>query len=111
MAAITDDADVVLVDIEDRVATITINRPHARNALNREVQRKLPLAIARLEADAEVDVMILTGTDPAFSAGVDLKELGAGGDDAADLVLTVDGADQAAAVVNTLIDRQADTER
>ena len=76
--------DVVLVDVADGVATITINRPGARNALNRAVRSGLPRAITACEADDGVDVMILTGADPAFSAGVDLKEIGAGaagGDD------------------------------
>jgi len=75
---------VVLVDVADGVATITINRPGARNALNRAVRSGLPRAITACEADDGVDVMILTGADPAFSAGVDLKEIGAGaagGDD------------------------------
>ena len=76
--AVTDAADVVLVDIADRVAVITINRPEARNALNRHVRKALPAAIERCDADDDVDVMILTGTDPAFSAGVDLKEFGSG---------------------------------
>ncbi len=71
-------SDEVLVDIRDRVAVITINRPEARNALNRAVRKGLPAAIERCEADDGVDVMILTGTDPAFSAGVDLKEFGSG---------------------------------
>jgi enoyl-CoA hydratase len=75
-AAVTD--DVVLVDIEDRVAVITLNRPDQRNALNRAVRRALPAAITRCDADDDVDVMILTGADPAFCAGVDLKEFGAG---------------------------------
>jgi enoyl-CoA hydratase len=70
--------DVVLVDVQDRVAVITLNRPEARNALNRAVRRALPKAINDLEADDKVDVMILTGTDPAFSAGVDLKEFASG---------------------------------
>ncbi len=70
--------DVVLVDIADRVAVITINRPDQRNALNRAVRRELPAAITRCDADDDVDVMILTGADPAFSAGVDLKEFGSG---------------------------------
>src|SRR5258708_31197893 len=70
--------DVVLVDVADRVAVITINRPEARNALNRHVRKALPAAIERCDADDDVDVMILTGTDPAFSAGVDLKEFGSG---------------------------------
>ena len=76
--------DEVLVDVADGVATITINRPEARNALNRAVRSALPKAVSACEADDAVDVMILTGTDPAFSAGVDLKEIGAGaaaGDD------------------------------
>ena len=70
--------DVVLVDIHDRVAVITLNRPDQRNALNRAVRRALPRAIAESDADDAVDVMILTGADPAFCAGVDLKEFGAG---------------------------------
>ena len=73
-----DVGDVVLVDIADRVAVITINRPDQRNALNRDVRRALPAAITRCDADDDVDVMILTGADPAFSAGVDLKEFGSG---------------------------------
>jgi enoyl-CoA hydratase len=68
----------VLVDVSDRVAVITINRPEARNALNRAVRAALPAAIEQCEASDDVDVMILTGADPAFSAGVDLKEFGSG---------------------------------
>jgi enoyl-CoA hydratase len=71
-------SDVVLVEVDEGVATITLNRPEARNALNREIRRRLPQAITELENDAGVDVMILTGADPAFCAGIDLKELGSG---------------------------------
>jgi enoyl-CoA hydratase len=70
--------DVVLVDIADRIAVITINRPDQRNALNRAVRRSLPKAITACDHNDDVDVMILTGADPAFSAGVDLKEFGSG---------------------------------
>ena len=70
--------DVVLYEVADRVATITLNRPEARNALSAELRRALPEAIERADADAEVDVVILTGADPAFCAGLDLKELGSG---------------------------------
>jgi enoyl-CoA hydratase len=66
----------VLVSVDDRVAVITLNRPDQRNALNHAVRTQLPRAIRALDADPEVDVMILTGADPAFSAGVDLKEFG-----------------------------------
>jgi enoyl-CoA hydratase len=70
--------DVVLVEVADRIATVTLNRPEARNALNRAVRRALPEAITACEADDGVDVVILTGVDPAFCAGVDLKEFGSG---------------------------------
>lgn len=66
----------VLLDVSDRIATITLNRPDARNALSSEVLRLLPDLLARADADPEVDVLILTGADPAFCAGLDLKELG-----------------------------------
>jgi len=72
------DSEVVLVEVADRVAVITLNRPEARNALNRAVRTALPAAIERCDADDDVDVMILTGADPAFCAGVDLKEFGSG---------------------------------
>ncbi len=77
-ASLTGD-DVVLLDVSDRIATITINRPDARNALSSEVLEKIPEAIQRAERDDDVDVLILTGTDPAFTAGLDLKELGSTG--------------------------------
>ena len=69
-------ADVVLNDEAERIATITLNRPAARNALSSEVLRLLPQLMHRAEADDEVDVVVLTGSDPAFCAGLDLKELG-----------------------------------
>lgn len=75
----TDPDGVVLLDIEDRIATITLNRPAARNALSSEVLRLLPETMLAVDDDAEVDVVILTGTDPAFCAGLDLKELGSTG--------------------------------
>ncbi len=69
---------VILIDVSDRVATITLNRPEARNALNSELRRALPQAIADLDTNPEVEVLILTGNGPAFCAGLDLKELGSG---------------------------------
>lgn len=83
-------AAVVLTEVRDRVAVVTLNRPAARNALNAELQRELPRALSVVEADEGVDVIILTGADPAFCAGVDLKELGAGGVGIAELVLPKD---------------------
>lgn len=69
-------SNVVLLDVSDRIATITLNRPAARNALSSEVLRLLPALMRQADADDDVDVIILTGCDPAFCAGLDLKELG-----------------------------------
>ncbi len=66
---------LVLVKVADRVATVTLNRPEARNALSRELNRELARAITQLDADEGVRCLVLTGADPAFCAGVDLKEL------------------------------------
>jgi enoyl-CoA hydratase len=68
--------ETVLLEIADHIATVTLNRPEARNALSSDVLRLLPKRLADAEADDDVDVIILTGADPAFCAGLDLKELG-----------------------------------
>jgi enoyl-CoA hydratase len=70
--------DVILVESNDGVGTITLNRPGARNALDSALRRALPRAVTELEADDSVGVLILTGADPAFCAGLDLKELASG---------------------------------
>ncbi len=71
--------DTVLYDVAERIATVTLNRPEARNALSSDVLRQLHEFIVQAESDDEVDVIILTGADPAFCAGLDLKELGSTG--------------------------------
>lgn len=68
----------MLVDVVDGVATITLNRPAARNALNVELAAAFPAAVANCDARDDVLVIILTGADPAFCAGFDLGELSAG---------------------------------
>ena len=70
------DADVLLLDISDGIGTVTLNRPSARNALSRALSSRLRSAMAELDQHDNVSVIVLTGTDPAFCAGVDLKELG-----------------------------------
>ncbi len=70
--------DVVLVDVDEHVATITLNRPEVRNAINGTLLLALAHAIGDAEASDAVDVMILTGADPAFCAGADLREVAAG---------------------------------
>jgi enoyl-CoA hydratase len=72
-------SDVVLYEVSERIATITLNRPEARNALSSEVLRTLPERMREADASPDVDVVILTGSDPAFCAGLDLKELGSTG--------------------------------
>lgn len=68
----------VLLEVRDRIATITMNRPQARNALSRELLELLPQVMQQAEDDADVDVLVLTGTDPAFTAGLDLKQVSEG---------------------------------
>lgn len=72
------DTDLVTVDTAERIATITLNRPDARNALSGALIRELRRAVGDAQRSDDVDVLILTGADPAFCAGLDLKELGAG---------------------------------
>ncbi len=76
--------DTVAVEVADGVAVVTMNRPENRNALNTELRTALPATLRALDADDRVSALILTGADPAFCAGLDLKEIsttGLGGGD------------------------------
>lgn len=66
--------DVVLTADHGAVRVITLNRPGARNALNRDLIRACYAALTTADADESVCAVVLTGADPAFCAGVDLKE-------------------------------------
>jgi enoyl-CoA hydratase len=68
--------DVLLIETQDRVRTLTLNRPQSRNALSAELRKRFFGALRDAEADADVDVVVVTGADPVFCAGLDLKELG-----------------------------------
>ena len=68
--------DILLIDTTDRVRTITLNRPESRNALSSALRSQFFAALRDAEADDAVDVVIVTGADPVFCAGLDLKELG-----------------------------------
>jgi enoyl-CoA hydratase len=72
------DEDVLLTETADGVRTLTLNRPAARNALSAELVGRLAAALAEADADGGVAVVILTGADPAFCAGLDLREVGRG---------------------------------
>ena len=71
---------VLLQSTVDRVRIITLNRPGARNALSSSLNAALFQALLRADDDDDVDVIVLTGTDPAFCAGLDLKEAARDGD-------------------------------
>ena len=66
---------VVLVEVADHIGMITLNRPEARNAISGQLTRELDQAVADLDSREDVSCMVLTGADPAFCAGVDLKAL------------------------------------
>jgi enoyl-CoA hydratase len=72
----TEGDQVLLIDTTDRVRTLTLNRPRSRNALSSALRTRFYAALAEADADEGVDVVILTGADPVFCAGLDLKELG-----------------------------------
>jgi methylglutaconyl-CoA hydratase len=64
----------VLCDVRDGIATITLNRPAAANALSMELAAAIGHAFARVRGDESVRAVILTGAGKAFCAGADLKE-------------------------------------
>ena len=66
----------VLLNISDRIATVTLNDPERRNPITgNEMIASLLEIFAKVQADPQVSVMILTGADPAFCAGGDIKEM------------------------------------
>ena len=71
--------DELLIEPADGVAVVTLNRPAAMNALSKSLRAALASAMRALDADDTVRAVVLTGAgDRAFTAGLDLKELGQG---------------------------------
>lgn len=66
----------VLVTVDGGVATVTLNRPRARNAISTALLTALGATMSTVDADDAVHAIVLTGADPAFCAGLDLAELG-----------------------------------
>ena len=66
---------VILTEKDGPVATVWLHRPQSRNALNGALRRALYETLVAFDADDSVAAIILTGTDPAFCAGIDLREL------------------------------------
>ena len=67
--------ETILVETRGPVGLITLNRPKALNALNSQMIAELNQALAAFEADSEIAVLVLTGSERAFAAGADVKEM------------------------------------
>ena len=65
----------ILREKRDRVALITLNRPEALNALNNDTMLEVTQAVQEFDADAEVGAIVITGSEKAFAAGADIKEM------------------------------------
>ena len=65
----------IIYKVEDGIATIQLNRPKALNALNSEINQDIMAAIKLVQADPSVRVLIMTGSERAFAAGADVKEM------------------------------------
>jgi enoyl-CoA hydratase len=76
-------SEVLLIDKQDGIATLTLHRPESMNALSLELRRALIGAFRDVAAEDSVGAVILTGSGRAFCAGLDLKELGGEGRDKA----------------------------
>ncbi len=67
--------DTILVEIADNVALIRLNRPEALNALNNKLMAELAQALGEADANDKVRCIVLTGSEKAFAAGADIKEM------------------------------------
>ncbi len=69
--------ETVLVETRDKVGIVTLNRPKALNALSAQLVRELGQALDGFEADAGIGAVVVTGSEKAFAAGADIKEMAA----------------------------------
>ncbi len=69
------DYETILIETHGRVGLVTLNRPKALNALNSTVMKELTAALAGLDADDGIGCIVLTGSEKAFAAGADIKEM------------------------------------
>ncbi len=67
--------ETLICEIDDHVALIRLNRPEALNALNAQLLGELAEALTALEANDKVRVIVLTGSEKAFAAGADIKDM------------------------------------
>ncbi len=68
------DFQTILIDKNDGVTTVTLNRPEKRNAMNPKLHREMYDVLTLLESDDETRVIVVTGAGSAFCSGMDLKE-------------------------------------
>ncbi|HEY4191058.1 MAG TPA: enoyl-CoA hydratase [Mesorhizobium sp.] len=67
--------ETILTEVRGKVGLITLNRPQALNALNSQLLADLVEAVAAFETDAAIGCMVVTGSEKAFAAGADIKEM------------------------------------
>jgi enoyl-CoA hydratase len=65
----------IIVETRAKVGLVRLNRPAALNALNHALMRELTAAVDAFEADAQIACIVITGSDKAFAAGADIKEM------------------------------------
>jgi len=68
-------ASTILVETKGRVGIVTLNRPAALNALNVQVMNEVTAALAAFDVDTAIGCIVLTGSEKAFAAGADIKEM------------------------------------
>ncbi|TIW57850.1 MAG: enoyl-CoA hydratase, partial [Mesorhizobium sp.] len=67
--------ETIIVETRGKVGLITLNRPKALNALNSQVMAEVVAAMSGFGADAGIGAIIITGSEKAFAAGADIKEM------------------------------------
>ncbi len=67
--------ETIVVETRDHVGLVRLNRPEALNALNAKLMDELSEALARFDADDHIGCIVLTGSEKAFAAGADIKEM------------------------------------
>jgi len=65
----------IIVETREHVGLITLNRPKALNALNAALMRELGEALMKFDADENIGAIVITGSEKAFAAGADIKEM------------------------------------
>lgn len=67
--------ETILLDRDDNVGIVTLNRPEALNALSKQLMDDMTHAMKTLDADDEIGCIVMTGSEKAFAAGADIKEM------------------------------------